>query len=74
MITKALIFDARSCSLVEGRLLPFTERTQEATGDYKDVQLFNYKRKWYLHYAYNRCTGYFKSRKKAAEWFNKSGR
>lgn len=50
--------------VIEGRLLPFKN----------GVDFFNYKRKWWLRYSRNHCTGSFKSKKAAMGWYNRGGR
>ena len=52
------------CVEVEGRLLPFLE----------GVDLFTYKRKWWLRYSPTRCTGSFISKQKAMAFYNNGGR
>ena len=64
--SKVFVSNSRRCEMVEveGRLLPFHD----------GVDLFNCKRKWWLRYSYDRCTGDFPSKKKAMGWYDRGGR
>jgi hypothetical protein len=59
--------------IVNGTLQPFKEG-EKTIYDGCEVMIFHSGNKWWLHYAWDRCTGHFKSKKQAVAWYTGNGR
>jgi hypothetical protein len=53
-----------ACIVTKGKVQPFQE----------GADLLHVGKKWYLQYSLTRCTGGFKTKRKAIEWWVRGGR
>lgn len=70
---RAKVFNGKTHVIVKGTLQPFKEG-EKTIYDGHEVRLFHSGKKWWLYYDWDRCTGSFKSKGRAVEWYTGNGR